>query len=73
MAVEVFMSSLWKKIKISKINSLAKWNYRACKDTYTYMKNQAFNVREIILNLFMSLILVIPIIMVVISLLIQET
>ena len=48
--------------KRSRINSLAKWNYRARK----YFKNHGFRIREAILNLFVSLILMIPIIMAVI-------
>lgn len=49
--------------KRSRINSLANWNYT----TQKYLKNHAFGIREAkTLNLFMSLILMIPIIMAVI-------
>ena len=59
MTVGVFMPLLWNKIKDKFLSQMKLQNMR-------YFKNQAFSVRETILNLFMSLILKIPIIIIVI-------
>lgn len=59
MTVGVFMSLLWNKIKDKFLSQMKL-------QTMRYFKNQAFSIRETILNLFMSLILKIPIIIVVI-------
>lgn len=59
MTVGVFMPLLWNKIKDKFLSQMKL-------QTMRYFKNQAFGIRETILNLFMSLILKIPIIIVVI-------
>ena len=57
MTVGVFMPLLWENIKDKFLSQMKLQNMR-------YFKNQAFSIRQTILNLFMSLILKIPIIMV---------